>query len=257
VIAIRGVTKVYTMGAVEVQALRGVDLAIWPGEMVAIMGPSGSGKSTLMNIVGCLDVPTEGTYKLDGVDVSELSDMQLAAIRCRKIGFVFQSFNLLSRTTARSNVELPLIYGGMGGRQRREQAEQMLTLVGLGDRQDHRPNELSGGQQQRVAIARALANNPAMILADEPTGNLDSKTSVEIMELFQRLNREQGITIVFVTHDPETAAYCQRVIHVRDGLVEKDERQVAHEAAVVPAAATAPVIETEGSAIVVFDDWAK
>jgi putative ABC transport system ATP-binding protein len=145
----------------------------------------------------------------------------------------------------------------MGGRQRREQAEQMLTLVGLGDRQDHRPNELSGGQQQRVAIARALANNPAMILADEPTGNLDSKTSVEIMELFQRLNREQGITIVFVTHDPETAAYCQRVIHVRDGLVEKDERQVAHEAAVVPAAATAPVIETEGSAIVVFDDWAK
>ncbi len=257
VIAIHGVTKVYTMGAVEVQALRGVDLAIWSGEMVAIMGPSGSGKSTLMNVIGCLDIPSAGTYRLDGVDVSELSDSQLAAIRCRKIGFVFQSFNLLSRTTARANVELPLIYAGMRGRQRREQAEQMLTLVGLGDRQDHRPNELSGGQQQRVAIARALANNPAMLLADEPTGNLDSKTSVEIMELFQRLNREQGITIVFVTHDPETAAYCQRVIHVRDGLVEKDERQTAHGAEVVPVAATPQATPDEVPAIVAFDDWAK
>ena len=257
VIAIRGVTKVYTMGAVEVRALRGVDLDIWSGEMVAIMGPSGSGKSTLMNIIGCLDVPTDGTYKLDGVDVSELSDMQLAAIRCRKIGFVFQSFNLLSRTTARANVELPLIYGGMRGRQRREQAEEMLTLVGLGDRQDHRPNELSGGQQQRVAIARALANNPAMILADEPTGNLDSKTSVEIMELFQRLNREQDITIVFVTHDPETAAYCQRVIHVRDGLVERDERQAAHGASTTPGTALSSVAEAERPAIIAFEDWAK
>ncbi|MEZ4614625.1 MAG: ABC transporter ATP-binding protein [Caldilineaceae bacterium] len=233
------------MGEVEVRALRGIDLDIWPGELVAIMGPSGSGKSTLMNVIGCLDVATTGTYKLDGVDVSDLSDMQLAEIRCRKIGFVFQSFNLLSRTTARSNVELPLIYAGMRGRKRREQAEEMLTLVGLGDRQDHRPNELSGGQQQRVAIARALSNNPAMILADEPTGNLDSKTSVEIMELFQRLNREQGITIVFVTHDPETAAYCKRVIQVRDGLVEQDEQQEMHVASAAPPAAF------------LLDDWAK
>ncbi|MEZ4678102.1 MAG: ABC transporter ATP-binding protein [Caldilineaceae bacterium] len=244
-ISIRGVTKIYTMGEVEVRALRGIDLDIWPGELVAIMGPSGSGKSTLMNVIGCLDVATTGTYKLDGVDVSDLSDMQLAEIRCRKIGFVFQSFNLLSRTTARSNVELPLIYAGMRGRKRREQAEEMLTLVGLGDRQDHRPNELSGGQQQRVAIARALSNNPAMILADEPTGNLDSKTSVEIMELFQRLNREQGITIVFVTHDPETAAYCKRVIQVRDGLVEQDEQQEMHVASAAPPAAF------------LLDDWAK
>ena len=225
VIAVRGVTKVYTMGDIEVKALRGVDVAIQPGEMVAIMGPSGSGKSTLMNILGCLDVPTDGTYELDGVDVSKLKDSQLAAIRCRKIGFVFQSFNLLPRTSARANVELPLIYAGTGARQRRKRAEEMLNLVGLGDRLDHKPNELSGGQQQRVAIARALTNHPAMILADEPTGNLDTKTSIEIMELFQQLNREQGITIVFVTHEPEIATYCQRVIHVRDGVVERDERR--------------------------------
>lgn len=227
VIAVQGVTKVYAMGDIEVQALRGVDVEIWPGEMVAVMGPSGSGKSTLMNVIGCLDVPTEGTYKLDGVDVSKLKDSQLAEIRCRKIGFVFQSFNLLPRTTARANVELPLIYAGIGGRQRRKRAEEMLRLVGLGERLDHKPNELSGGQQQRVAIARALTNDPAMILADEPTGNLDTKTSIEIMELFQRLNREQGITIVFVTHEPEIATYCQRIIHVRDGVVERDERSAA------------------------------
>lgn len=225
VIAVQGVTKVYAMGDIEVQALRGVDVEIWPGEMVAVMGPSGSGKSTLMNVIGCLDVPTEGTYKLDGVDVSKLKDSQLAEIRCRKIGFVFQSFNLLPRTTARANVELPLIYAGIGGRQRRKRAEEMLRLVGLGERLDHKANELSGGQQQRVAIARALTNDPAMILADEPTGNLDTKTSIEIMELFQRLNREQGITIVFVTHEPEIATYCQRIIHVRDGVVERDERR--------------------------------
>ena len=258
VVSIRGVTKVYTMGEVEVHALRGVDLDIWRGEMVAIMGPSGSGKSTLMNVIGCLDVPTAGTYRLDGVDVSELSDIQLADIRCRKIGFVFQSFNLLSRTTAQANVELPLIYAGQGGRRRRDRALEMLTLVGLGERADHRPNELSGGQQQRVAIARALANHPAMILADEPTGNLDSKTSVEIMELFQRLNREQEITIVFVTHDPETAAYCERVIHVRDGLVEKDERRAAHVAH--PASSvqqTTSSQATNAPAIVTVDDWAK
>ena len=225
VISVRGVTKVYQMGDVEVRALRGVDLDIWPGEMVAVMGPSGSGKSTLMNIVGCLDVPTAGSYKLDGVNVSRLNDDSLAEIRCLKIGFVFQSFNLLARTSAIANVELPLIYAGFSGRQRRERAADALNQVGLGDRLDHRPNELSGGQQQRVAIARSLVNRPAMILADEPTGNLDSVTSVEIMQLFQRLNQEQGITVVFVTHDPETAGYCHRVIHVRDGHVERDERQ--------------------------------
>ncbi len=225
VIAVRGLTKVYRMGDVEVQALCGVDLSIWPGEMVAIMGPSGSGKSTLMNMIGCLDVPTSGSYYLDNADVSKLNDDQLAAIRCQKIGFVFQSFNLLPRTTALANVELPLIYAGLRGRQRRQRAEEVLKLVGLGERLHHRPNELSGGQQQRVAIARALSNRPAMILADEPTGNLDSKTSVEIMELFQRLNHEQGITIIFVTHDPETAAYCKRIIAVRDGQVARDERQ--------------------------------
>jgi putative ABC transport system ATP-binding protein len=223
VIAVQGVTKVYTMGDIEVRALRGIDVTIWPGEMVAIMGPSGSGKSTLMNVLGCLDVPTEGTYKLDGVNVSELSDSQLAEIRCRKIGFVFQSFNLLPRTSARANVELPLIYAGIGSRQRRKRAEEMLNLVGLGERLDHKPSELSGGQQQRVAIARALTNQPAMILADEPTGNLDTKTSIEILQLFQQLNREQGITIIFVTHEPDIAVYCKRVIYVRDGVVERDE----------------------------------
>lgn len=267
VIAVRGVTKVYQMGDVEVQALRGIDLDIWPGELVAIMGPSGSGKSTLMNVIGCLDVPTDGTYKLDGIDVSKLRDSQLAEIRCRKIGFVFQSFNLLARTSARANVELPLIYAGIKGRQRRRQAEEMLTLVGLGERMDHKPNELSGGQQQRVAIARALSNRPAMILADEPTGNLDSKTSVEIMELFQRLNREQGITVVFVTHDPETADYCQRVIHVRDGKVERDERQqerIANSTAPAdpqPAVTEPEVAPTQvdaaAPAVVTMDDWAK
>ncbi|HAJ36772.1 MAG TPA: macrolide ABC transporter ATP-binding protein [Chloroflexi bacterium] len=222
VVSLRAIKKIYQMGDVEVQALRGVDIDIYPGEMVAIMGPSGSGKSTLMNIIGCLDVPTEGWYEIDGKDVSRLKDDQLAAIRNHKIGFVFQSFNLLPRTTALANVELPLIYGGVGGRQRRKRAEEALRLVGLGDRLDHKPNELSGGQQQRVAIARALVNEPSLILADEPTGNLDTKTSIEIMELFQRLNHERGITIVFVTHNPETAEYCHRVVRVRDGLVESD-----------------------------------
>lgn len=233
VIAVHGVTKVYTMGDIEVRALRGIDVEIWPGEMVAVMGPSGSGKSTLMNVIGCLDVPTEGTYMLDGVDVSKLRDSQLAEIRCRKIGFVFQSFNLLPRTSARANVELPLIYADISGRQRRKRAEEMLRLVGLGERLDHKPNELSGGQQQRVAIARALTNQPAMILADEPTGNLDSKTSIEIMQLFQQLNRDQGMTIVFVTHEPDIAAYCKRVIYVRDGVVERDEKREP-QVAIVP-----------------------
>ena len=191
---------------------------------MAIMGPSGSGKSTLMNLLGCLDVPSEGTYLLDGVDVRQLNDNQLAAIRSHKIGFVFQSYNLLSRTSAVANVELPLLYSGAPGRERRQRAKESLTLVGLGERLDHRPNELSGGQQQRVAIARALINSPAMILADEPTGNLDSKTRVEIMKLFQRLNRDQGMTIVFVTHDPETADYCERVVWIRDGVIARDDR---------------------------------
>lgn len=224
VVSIRNVTKIYKMGDVEVHALRGVDLDIYPGEMTAIMGPSGSGKSTLMNIIGCLDVPTSGVYLLDGVDVSRLRDDQLADIRCRKIGFVFQNFNLLARTTALANVELPLIYAGVSGRQRHRRAAESLRLVGLGERMHHKPNELSGGQQQRVAIARSLINEPSMILADEPTGNLDSKTSVEIMELFQRLNVEHGITVVFVTHNVETADYCHRVIYIRDGAVERDQR---------------------------------
>jgi putative ABC transport system ATP-binding protein len=235
VIAVRGITKVYQMGDMEVHALRGVDLDVARGDMIAIMGPSGSGKSTLMNIIGCLDVPTSGTYRLDGVDVSRLNDDELAAIRCHKIGFVFQSFNLLARTSAMANVELPLIYAGLRGRQRRQRAQEVLELVGLGDRLDHKPNELSGGQQQRVAIARALINRPAMILADEPTGNLDTRTSEEIMDLFQRLNREQGITIIFVTHDPETAAYCRRTVHIRDGLVEREETQPVREPEAHPA----------------------
>ena len=225
VIAIREVKKTYQMGDIEVHALRGIDLDIYPGEIMAIMGPSGSGKSTLMNILGCLDVPSEGTYLLDGVEVRKLNDNELADIRSRKIGFVFQSFNLLSRTSALANVELPLVYNGVRGRERHRRAEESLQMVGLGDRTDHRPNELSGGQQQRVAIARALINRPSVILADEPTGNLDSRTRIEIMQLMQRLNREQGITIIFVTHDPETAEYCERVVFIRDGVIARDERR--------------------------------
>jgi putative ABC transport system ATP-binding protein len=225
VIDIRDITKVYTMGEVEVHALRGVNLTIYEGEFVSIMGPSGSGKSTLMYILGALDRPTSGQYLLDGVDVSRMKESQLAAVRNKKIGFVFQSFNLLKRTTALRQVELPLMYAGLSSRSRK--AAAALESVGLGKRLDHKPSELSGGQQQRVAIARALVNDPAMILADEPTGNLDSRSGTEVMQIFQRLNREQGITTVFVTHDPWIARHTNRVIMLRDGYVVAD-RQVAN-----------------------------
>ncbi|MDW8396632.1 MAG: ABC transporter ATP-binding protein [Anaerolineae bacterium] len=211
------------MGDIEVHALRGVDLQIYPGELVAIMGPSGSGKSTLMNILGCLDQPTSGKYRLDGVDVEKLNDNQLAEIRNKKIGFVFQSFNLLRRTSAIDNVEQPLIYAGVPPRERRERARAALEAVGLGSRLKHHPSELSGGQQQRVAIARALVTNPAIILADEPTGNLDSRAGAEVMCIFQRLNSEQGITVIFVTHDPRIAQHTRRIIRIADGQIVGDE----------------------------------
>ncbi|MBX7212839.1 MAG: ABC transporter ATP-binding protein [Thermoflexales bacterium] len=216
-------TKTYTIGENVVRALQGATLKIYPGDLLAIMGPSGSGKSTLMNILGCLDQPTSGTYRLDGVDVKGLKDDQLAEVRNHKIGFVFQSFNLLRRTNALNNVEQPLIYGGVNARERRTRALAALEAVGLGQRWRHAANELSGGQQQRVAIARALVSEPAIILADEPTGNLDSKSGAEIMCLFQRLNEEKGITIIFVTHDPRIAGHCRRIIRISDGKIVADE----------------------------------
>ena len=216
-IEIENITKVYQMGETEVRALNGVSLKIEDGEWTAITGPSGSGKSTLMAILGCLDSPTSGSYKFDGVDVAKMSDDQLAAVRNKKIGFVFQQFNLLARTSALENVGLPLLYSSVN--HRHDRAEAALKAVGLGDRLKHHPNELSGGQQQRVAIARALVTEPSIILADEPTGNLDSKTSREIMELFSELHKTRGMTVIFVTHDPTIAANANRVIHIMDGVV--------------------------------------
>ena len=214
--------KVYQMGKIEIQALRGVDVGVTEGEYVAIMGPSGSGKSTLMNLLGCLDTPTRGEYRLAGKLVSDMSEDELAIVRNREVGFVFQTFNLLSRASALKNVELPLVYNGTPSRERVEKAEAALDMVDLTDRMDHKPNELSGGQRQRVAIARALVNSPSIIFADEPTGNLDTATSYEIMELFGKLNRE-GITLIVVTHETDIANYTNRILHVRDGKIEKEE----------------------------------
>lgn len=216
------VKKIYRMGEVEVAALQGVSMQIDKGEFTSIMGPSGSGKSTLMNIIGCLDVPSVGSYELDNIAISGLNDNQLAEIRNMKIGFVFQTFNLLARESALDNVELPMVYRDMPDKERREIAHQMLEAVGLGKRAKHRPAEMSGGERQRVAIARSLVNSPSIILADEPTGNLDSRTGAEIMSIFQKLN-EDGITIILVTHERDIALYSHRIIHLRDGLVEGEE----------------------------------
>ena len=245
VIQLDHIHKTYTMGDVDVHALRGVSLTIREGEFVAIMGASGSGKSTTMNIIGCLDRPTRGQYILDGQDVSEMSKDERADIRCQKIGFVFQGFNLLSRTSALENVELPMLYAGVDSAERHQRAMDALAAVGLTGREQNHSNQLSGGQQQRVAVARSLVNNPALILADEPTGNLDSRTSVEVMEIFQRLNRERGITLVLVTHEPDIAEYAQRVVVFKDGKIKKDyqienQRDAAEELRNMPA-----VIEDE------------
>ena len=225
-IEIRDLVKVYDMGSVQVQALAGVDLDVERGEYVAIMGPSGSGKSTLMNLIGCLDTPSSGSYRLNDNLVNELDDDELARIRNREIGFVFQTFNLLPRSTALENVEVPMVYGGIPRQQRRERAREVLEMVGLADRMDHQPNELSGGQRQRVAVGRALVNNPSILLADEPTGNLDSRTGEEIMALFDRLNAS-GNTIILVTHEEDIAAHAKRVVRLRDGRVLEDQRRSA------------------------------
>ncbi|HEV2828073.1 MAG TPA: ABC transporter ATP-binding protein [Pyrinomonadaceae bacterium] len=245
VIELEHIHKTYTMGDVDVHALRGVSLTVREGEFVAIMGASGSGKSTTMNIIGCLDRPTRGRYILDGEDVSEMSKDERADIRCQKIGFVFQGFNLLSRTSALENVELPMLYAGIETSERKQRAMDALAAVGLSGREQNHPNQLSGGQQQRVAVARALVNDPALILADEPTGNLDSRTSVEVMEIFQRLNRERGITLILVTHEPDIAEYAGRVIVFKDGKIKRDyeienPRDAAEELRNLP-----PVIEDE------------
>jgi putative ABC transport system ATP-binding protein len=235
VISVKNLVKTYVVGEIEVRALRGVNLDVERGEFLAVTGTSGSGKSTFMHIAGCLDRPTSGQYFLDGDDVSRMSKDQLAAVRNKKIGFVFQGFNLLSRTSALDNVELPMLYGGGAPKtsERHKRALDMLTAVGLGNRADHHPNQLSGGQQQRVAIARALVNNPSILLADEPTGNLDTKTSIEVMDIFQRLNRERGITVLLITHEQDIAEYGTRIVTFRDGLVVADkavaERRMARD----------------------------
>jgi len=244
VIQLDHIHKVYTMGDVEVHALRGVSLTIRQGEFVAIMGASGSGKSTMMNILGCLDRPTRGTYILDGEDVSQLSKDERADIRCQKIGFVFQGFNLLSRTSALENVELPMLYLGVDAATRHQRAIEALTAVGLAGLEQNHPNQLSGGQQQRVAVARSLVNNPALILADEPTGNLDSRTSVEVMEIFQRLNRERGITLVLVTHETDISEYADRVIFFKDGKIKSDH-PVKHRRNAAEELKNMPVIDDE------------
>jgi putative ABC transport system ATP-binding protein len=230
IIEVQDITKVYGEGPAAVEALRGVNLQIFPGEFVAIMGPSGSGKSTFMHLLGCLDRPTSGSYRLGNEEISGLTRDQLAAIRSRQIGFVFQSFNLLARTSALENVELPMLYAGKPQKERDERARDLLRQVGLGERMSHRPNELSGGQQQRVAIARALANGAPLLMADEPTGNLDSSSSVEIMTLFRNLNRESGITVVVVTHATDVAAWSDRIVTFRDGLIidDRPSREVLH-----------------------------
>jgi putative ABC transport system ATP-binding protein len=245
VIELEHIHKTYTMGDVDVHALRGVSLTVRQGEFVAIMGASGSGKSTTMNIIGCLDRPTRGRYILDGEDVSEMSKDERADIRCQKIGFVFQGFNLLSRTSALENVELPMLYAGIETSERKQRAMDALAAVGLSGREQNHPNQLSGGQQQRVAVARALVNEPTLILADEPTGNLDSRTSVEVMEIFQRQNRERGITLILVTHEPDIAVYAGRVVVFKDGKIKRDyeidnPRDAAEELRNLP-----PVIEDE------------
>jgi putative ABC transport system ATP-binding protein len=244
VIMLDHIHKIYRMGDIEVHALRGVSLAIQQGEFVAVMGVSGSGKSTMMNIIGCLDQPTRGTYILDGHDVSKLSKDDRADIRNRKIGFVFQGFNLLSRTSAIENVELPMLYAGIGTAERRSRAKEALESVGLAGRENNHPNQLSGGQQQRVAIARSLVNNPTIILADEPTGALDSRTSVEVMEIFQRLNRERSITLLLVTHEHDIAEYAQRVVIFRDGKIRSDE-PVLHRRDAAEELKTLPVLDDD------------
>ena len=245
VIGVKNLIKTYVVGVVEVRALRGVNLEVQRGEFLAVTGPSGSGKSTFMHIVGCLDRPTSGQYFLDGQDVSRMSKDALAAVRNRKIGFVFQGFNLLSRTSALDNVELPLLYGsGLKSAERHKRAMEVLAAVGLSNRADHHPNQLSGGQQQRVAIARALINDPSILLADEPTGNLDTKTSIEVMDIFQTLNRERGITVVLITHEMDIAEYGTRIVAFRDGQVVADKpvqrrRDASEELAALPPAAEA------------------
>jgi putative ABC transport system ATP-binding protein len=240
--------KTYKMGDIEVHALRGASLVVRRGEFLAIMGPSGSGKSTMMNIVGCLDRPTKGKYHLDGVDVSTLGKPELADIRNQRVGFVFQSFNLVPRTSALENVELPLIYAGIGSAERLRRSREALATVGLSDREQNMPNQLSGGQQQRVALARALVNNPSIILADEPTGALDTRTSVEVMEIFQSLNRERKLTVILVTHEPDIAQYAERLVHFRDGRIREDVKVVDRKNA-VEVLKHLPLLDDEDDAI--------